>query len=153
MMLSFRSFRIAATVLAFTSLAACSKDKDETPAPADAKGMSWTVDGSNVTALSTQSTAAGTDVLLGGATATGGIFLSLPKTAGTYALSSTSDASAIYVVSSGQSSQTYDSTSGSIVVSSVSATNITGTFTFTGTLMGGTATKTLTNGKFNVELK
>jgi hypothetical protein len=49
-------------------------------------------------------------------------------------------------------SQFYDATTGTIVVSTVSATNISGTFTFTGTASSGSTTKTVTNGKFNVKL-
>jgi hypothetical protein len=150
MQLALRSVRLAATVLAFTALAACSKKEDATPTPA---GMSWTVDGNSVTATAVAQTT-GTDVTLAGSTgSTGGIFLDMPKTVGTYPLSSSSTASASYVVTPTQGgSQFYDATSGSIVVSTVTATAITGTFTFTGALSDGTKTKTLTNGKFNVKL-
>jgi hypothetical protein len=155
MQLTLRSVRLAATVLAFTALAACSKKEDATPTPtpAAAEGMSWTVDGSSVTATAVAQTT-GTDVTLAGSTgSTGGIFLDMPKTVGTYPLSSSSTASASYVVTPTQGgSQFYDATSGSIVVSTVTATAITGTFTFTGALSDGTKTKTLTNGKFNVKL-
>jgi hypothetical protein len=148
------SFRLAATVLAFASLAACSKKDDATPTPTATEGMSWTIDGSNVTASSAVSQTMGTDVTLAGATnATGGVFLDMPKTVGTYTLSSSSAANASYAVTPTQgSTKFYESTSGSIVVSTVTATAISGTFTFTGTLSDGTATKTLTNGKFNVKL-
>ncbi|WP_310392321.1 DUF6252 family protein [Hymenobacter sp.] len=153
MLLRFRYFRTLAALAAITSLGACSKD-DPKPNPTDAVGMSWTVDGTNVTANTAVAQASGNDVIIGGATsATGGVFLEVPKTAGTYTLTSMSAQSASYVVTPTQgASKIYDSTSGSIVVSSVSATNIIGTFTFTGTESGGTATKTLTNGKFNVKL-
>jgi hypothetical protein len=78
---------------------------------------------------------------------TGGVFLDMPKTIGTYTLSSTSAATASYAVTPTQGgTKFYESTSGSIVVSTVTATAISGTFTFTGTLSDGTATKTLTNG-------
>jgi hypothetical protein len=154
MQLTLRSFRLAATVLAFTSLAACSKKDDATPTPAATEGMSWTLDSSTVTASTAVSQTTGTEVMLAGSTgSTGGIFLNMPKTVGTYPLSSTSAASASYVLTPTQgSSQFYDATSGSIVVSTVTATAITGTFTFTGTPSDGTTTKTLTNGKFNVKL-
>lgn len=156
MQFTLRSFRLAATVLAFTSLAACSKKDDASPTPTATEGMSWTVDNTNVTAATAVAQVSGSDVtLIGGTGSTGattGIFLDVPKTVGTYTLSSTSAASVSYVVTPAQgSSQFYDATSGSIVVSTVSATAITGTFTFTGTLSGGTGTKTLTNGKFNVK--
>ncbi|GAB3722520.1 hypothetical protein GCM10027594_03280 [Hymenobacter agri] len=156
MTLSFRSLRTTAAALALVSLAACSKKNDATPTPAaDTMGMSWTVDGNNVTASTAVSQAvSGNLVTLAGSTGnTGGIFLDVPKTAGTYTITSSSDASASYVVTpSSGSSQFYDATSGTIVVSTVSATSISGTFTFTGTVSGGTATKAITNGKFNVKL-
>lgn len=147
-----RHLRTYATLLALTSLAACSSKND--PTPSDPAGMSWTVDGNSVTATSAVTQAMGTTVTVAGATGdTGGVFLDVPKTTGTYALSSTSNESATYIITPSQgASQVYESTSGSIVVSSVSATNISGTFTFTGTLSGGTAAKMLTNGKFNVKL-
>lgn len=153
MQFTLRSFRLAATVLAFASLAACSKKEDATPTPTATEGMSWTVDNNNITANTAVAQVSGSEVMLSAATgSTGGIFLDMPKTVGTYTLSSTSAASASYVVTPAQgSSQFYDATSGSIVVSTVSATAITGTFTFTGTLSGSTTTKTLTNGKFNVK--
>lgn len=141
-------------VLAFTSLAACSKKDDATPTPTATEGMSWTVDGNDITTATAVSQTTGTDVMLAGSTSSsGGVFLDMPKTVGTYTLSSTSAASASYVVTPAQgSSQFYDATSGSIVVSTVTSTAISGTFTFTSKLSGGTATKILTNGKFNVKL-
>jgi len=153
MQFTLRSFRLAATVLAFTSLAACSKKEDATPTPTATEGMSWTVDNNNVTTKTATAQVSGSEVTLTGATgSTGGIFLDVPKTVGTYTLSSTSTASASYIVTPAQgSSQFYEATSGSIVVSTITATAITGTFTFTGALSGGTGTKTLTNGKFNIK--
>ena len=51
MMFSFRSFRVAATVLTFSSLAACSSKKDDaTPPLPPHQRVTWTVDGNNVTA-------------------------------------------------------------------------------------------------------
>ena len=162
MLFSFRSLRVATTVLALTSLAACSKKDDATPAATNPEGMSWTVDGNNVTAATavSQATAVpqamGTTLTVVGSTGSTGaastIFLNIPKTAGTYTLTSTSTYSATYAVTPASgSSQFYDSTAGSIVVSSVTATNIVGTFTFTGATSGGT-TKSISNGKFNVKL-
>jgi hypothetical protein len=156
MSFQLRSLRVATTVLTLSFLAACSSKKDDaTPTPADTTGMSWTVDGNNVTNAASVAQATGSTLTLTGANGTtGGIFLEdVPKTAGTYTLSSTSTVSASYIVTpTTGTSQSYDATSGSIVVSSVTATNISGTFTFTGTLFGGTATKAVTNGKFNIKL-
>jgi Family of unknown function (DUF6252) len=157
MMFSFRSLRVATTVMALTTLAACSKKNDATPTPTptNAEGMSWTVDGNNATATTAAAQATtGNIVTLFGATGnTGGVILDVPKTAGTYSITSTSDASGSYLVTPGTgASQSYDATTGTIVVSSVTATNISGTFTFTGAGSSGSTTKTLTNGKFNVKL-
>ena len=150
-MLTLRTFRTAATVLAFSALAACSKKEEPTPTPAPVtQGMSWTVDGANVTATSAlgQALAGSTTLLVAGATGnTGGVFLDVPKTVGTYPLTSTSDAGASLLVNGSGSTQSFDSTSGTLVVTSVTANNVVGTFTFTGS--NGTATKTVTNGKFN----
>ena len=157
MLISFRSFRVATTVLALTSLAACSKKDNVTPTPAaNPEGMSWTVDGNNVTAVTAVSQAMGTTLTVVGSTGSTGaastVSLDIPKTAGTYTLTSTSTYGASYAVTPASgSSQFYDSTAGSIVVSSVTATNIVGTFTFTGATSGGT-TKSISNGKFNVKL-
>lgn len=142
--------------MALATLASCSKKDDATPTPAaDAQGMSWTVDGSNATTTTAAAqVTSGNIVTLFGATGnTGGVILDVPKTAGTYTITSTSDASATYLVTpSTGASQSYDATTGTLVVSAVSATNISGTFTFTGAASSGTATKALTNGKFNVKL-
>lgn len=150
-MLTLRTFRTAATVLAFSALAACSKKEEPTPTPTPVtQGMSWTVDGANVTATSAlgQAFAGSTTLVVAGATGnTGGVFLDVPKTVGTYPLTSTSDAGASLLVNGSGSTQSFDSTSGTMVVTSVTANNVVGTFTFTGS--NGTATKTVTNGKFN----
>jgi hypothetical protein len=145
---------MAATVLAFTSLAACSKKDDATPTPTVTEGISWTLDGKTISGAPAVAQPIGTEVMLAGSTnSTDGVFLTVPKTVGTYPLTSSSAATASYVVTPPQgSSQFYESTAGSIVVSTVTAMAISGTFTFTGTLADGTATKTLTNGNFNVKL-
>lgn len=147
-LLSFR----AATLLALTTLAACSSKKDDPTPAAPTMGMSWAVDGGNVTASSAVAKISGNDVTIAGATSnSGGVFIDVPKAAGTYTLTSTSNESATYIVTPATgASQSYDSTSGTVIVTSSSATNIAGTFTFTGTSTSGTTTKTLTNGKFNI---
>lgn len=153
MLLNFPSLRTATAFLALTAMAACSSKKDDATPAAPTLGMSWTVDGNNVTATTAvgQSASATIETLAGATSNAGGVFLDVPKTAGTYTITSTSDAGAAYIVTPAQgSSQSYEATSGTIVVTGATTTNLTGTFTFTGTLSGGTATKTLSNGKFNV---
>ena len=153
-----RYLRTYATLLALTSLAACSSKHDPKPV-ADPMGMSWTVDGNNVTATQTDKTVTTSDLKLdgGAGSASGGsaISLMIPKKAGTYDLaSSTNDASAVYAVTSSTNGTGYLATTGTITVTALTATNVTGTFTFTGADISGstTTTKTITNGKFNIAL-
>ena len=161
MLFNLRSFRVATTVLALTTLAACSKKDDATPAPAPAAttGVTYTVDGATTTATTSSATVFGSQVIVSGVsgigTANKGVLLELPKSTGTFTLTPTSAESASYLAS-GNSSDIYDSTSGTIVVTTYSASttagasNIAGTFTFTGTNSAG-ATKVVTNGTFNVK--
>ncbi|MDO7877485.1 DUF6252 family protein [Hymenobacter sp. ASUV-10] len=151
------SFRAVATALAMTALfSSCSDDSDDQPAT-PAVGVSWTVDGNNVTASQVQKTVGTTEVSIsaaaGSATSASGITLTVPKAVGTYTISATSAADATYTTATSGSAGLYGATSGTIAVTSLTATNIIGTYSFTGTdAIGGTATKTISNGKFNVAL-
>ena len=146
-------------MLALVSLAACSKKDDANPTPAATTGVAYTVDGGAVTATTSGATAIGNQIIVSGASGTGtankGVLLTVPKATGTYTLSATSNEDATYLAS-GNSSDFYESTSGTIVVSTYAASttagasNIAGTFTFTGKNSAG-ATKTITNGTFNVK--
>lgn len=151
-----RHFRPAAALLAITFLAACSKKDDATPAP----GISCTVDGSslNVSGVSAD-VSASTIIQLTGyrsfttPTSTGSsavIFLAMPKKVGTYALRNNNGAaSAAYA--DNNNGQLYLDTTGTITVASLTATTITGTFSFMGANPFKTADiKTITNGQFNV---
>ena len=145
--------------MALTTLAACSKKNEATPTPAPTTGVSYTVDGAAVTSTAANGTVQGNQVIVSGvsgtSTANNGVLLSLPKNTGTFTITPTSDASATYLAS-GNSSDFYDATSGTIAVTAYSASttagasNIAGTFTFTGRNSAG-ATKTVTNGTFNVK--
>ncbi|MBD2766617.1 hypothetical protein IC235_01765 [Hymenobacter sp. BT664] len=153
MSFSLHSLRVATTVLAFASLSACSKKKDDpAPAPAaPATGVSWTIDGSNVTAAGVLARSVGTGVIITASTTSNtSVILGVARRVGTYALpdpTGTGDQAALY--STGPAAnQTYNATAGTITVTSVTATNIVGTFTFTGS--NGTASKTVSNGQFNV---
>jgi flagellar hook assembly protein FlgD len=154
------SFRAAVAVLFFTAFTACSDDKKEDPKPAETQGMSWTVDAANATASTSTAQAVGTELYVSGTTGTGStgstLLLSMPKAVGTYAITATSDAGALYQLgTSGSAASTYEASTGSIVVTTYTpsttpgASNIAGTFTFTAS--NGSASKTLTNGKFNVK--
>lgn len=151
------SFRAVAAALAMTALfSSCSDDSDDQPAT-PAVGVSWTVDGSNVTASQVQKTVNATDIDItaaaGSATSASLISLVVPKTVGTYTINSTSVADADFTTSTGTTAGFYNATSGTITVTSLTATNIIGTFSFTGTAtLSGTGTKTISNGKFNVAL-
>lgn len=160
MALRLTSLRAAATLLAFSSLVACSKKSDDTPAPAaPAQGMSWTVDGANVTAaVATGIIVSGDLVVAGGSSTTNtsnNMLLTVPRRTGTFTMTDTTTVStASYIMAGGAA---YDVTSGNMVVTTYApsttagASNVAGTFTFTGKLIGGTTTKTITNGSFNVK--
>ncbi|MDO7877483.1 hypothetical protein Q5H93_22280 [Hymenobacter sp. ASUV-10] len=149
--------RKAIALLAFAALTACSDDSDgDLVAPA--KGMSWTVDGTATTANSYQPNVSGTDVILTGSAISSAAFssvtLTLPLQTGTYNLATVgSDVKAVYVAGTGNTNGTaYYATSGTATVTSATATSYMGTFSFSGTDANGTASKTISSGKFNVTL-
>ena len=155
MLISTHSFRAAATVLALVFMAACSSRKDDvTPTP----NMSWTVDGTNEKAnIITHSTGGNTLFLNGyaGDTATSYHYVSiwLPKTVavGTYSLAT--NAAGAYSTIANRTGTTYIGRTGSITVTSLTATNIEGTFAFAETpISPQSVIKTITNGTFNVDL-
>ena len=151
MLFRLRSLRIATTVLALTTLAACSKKDTVTPTPTSSQSMAWTVDGANVTANVVTPVVSGSNILISGSTTgtpTTTVLMSLPKAAGTYQISASSVA-AISYSTGGSNGQSYPGTSGTIVVSSLSANNAAGTFTFSGSNSTNT-TKAITNGTFSV---
>lgn len=142
------------SLLLMTLLAGCARHD---PAPAEPQVLTWTVDGQAMTTLSAQQiphgpTGSTLEVNGAGAAAQGGysVTLYLPKRVGTYALTPTN--ADVYAAYSGDG--LYRSTSGSITVSSLTATAIKGTFFFTGTRDFGPVpqTKTITKGTFHVAL-
>jgi hypothetical protein len=162
--MSFRlpSLRSAACLLALTALAACSKSN-----PAPFTDMAWTVDGNNVTATSTRKEITGNTVEIVGSyttsrTASTGVDIKgLPLAVGTYSIiAPTGGANELFaayvdVNLSSTTSNGYFSTGGTVTVSSVSSSNITGTFSYVAedVSSGSTAApKTITNGKFNMAL-
>ena len=160
MTLSLRSFRTAATLVAITAFAACSSKKDDPAAP-PAPGVTWTVDGNNITATNIQRSNSGNNFEFAGSYTTStsssvGVDITLPKAVGTYAVpgSGATAVQAIYVAITPGGAAGYIGTAGTVTVTSVTATNIIGTFSFTGTdsFNGNSTTKTITNGKFNVTL-
>lgn len=166
MSFSLHSFRAAATVLALTALAACSSSKKDDPTPTTPLGMSWTVDGAAVNTTTVQSQKGGSTITIAGTTTSASpAFLSLeiPNAVGMYTFSPTSAAAATYSINGvtlansfyagatpGSGGATVTG-AGTIVVTTLTATNVTGTFTFTGISSTGFP-KSITNGTFNVGL-
>jgi hypothetical protein len=138
-------FRTAAAVASLAFLAACSKDEETLP-----MGMTWSLDGSSMSAdLSSARTSGGT-VNVGGFpnrnnSSDRSILLQLPQKTGTFDLAGT-EVEAAYL---GSSSSVYIATSGTIKVTKYSSTNIAGTFSFRAENSNG-ATRNVSNGKFNV---
>ena len=166
-MISFRtlSYR-ATTVVALASVSACSSSNTPTD-PTPARGLAWTVDGAAMSTTTVQSQTGSNTVSVAGTITNGStssyLSLEIPNAVGTYTFSSVARASATYSINSGTTNAVYyagalpsstgQSTigAGTIVVTALTATNVTGTFTFTGIGPGG-ASKSITNGTFNVGL-
>ena len=158
--------RLAAGTVLLAGLAACSSGKKDDPAATPPEGISWTVDGGRVTATSVQSqkssaTRLSVAGILRNSTSSGILSLEFPNALGNYDFlpAATVSASAYYTIP-GTNADTYYAGAygignvtgaGSIVVTALSATNVTGTFTFTGISASG-ASKSITNGTFNVGL-
>lgn len=166
----FRSLNVRiAALLALASLAACSSKKEELAPAEPAHRMSWTVDGAAVSTTSLQSQKNGSTISLigtlnpGSTTSANVMMLEFPSVVGTYALGPNSAASfAAYSTSLGSTPTVYYTGinpnassmvgTGTIVVTALTATTVTGTFAFTGINTAATASKTITNGTFNVGL-
>ena len=157
----------AAALLLFTALTACSSGKKDDPDPAPAKGMSWTADGTAQTTTTLQSQKFQSSISVAG-TVPGGtspLYLSLefPNAVGTYTFGPAVAATATYTTSNspnGMSATYFAGATGSgtvmgagtIVVTAITATNVQGTFTFTGINGATGSAKSVSNGTFNVGL-
>ena len=157
--------RPTAALFLLTALAACSSSKKDDPAAAPARGMSWTADGTTQTTTTLQSQKFQSSISVAGTVPNGNnpLYLSLefPNAVGTYTFSPTAAASATYATSTGSMSTAYYAGAtgsgtvmgaGTIVVTALTATNVQGTFTFTGINANTGASKSVTNGTFNVGL-
>lgn len=168
MLFSLRSFQAATTVLSLVALGACSSSKKDDVAPTTPVGLSWTVDGAAVSTTTVQSQKGGSTVSIAGTATSGGgtvsyLSLQIPNAMGTYAFSSSALASGTYSFTLGTTTAVYYAGTlpaaagmytlgaGTIVVTALTATNVTGTFSFTGIGPAG-AGKAITNGTFNVGL-
>lgn len=163
MPVSLRLLRLAAPVVLLTSLGACSSKKNDPAAPTIPAGVSWQVDGTTYTATNLQKVSSGNTFEFAGSITTStidskGVDITFPKAVGTYAIPGTgaTAVTAVYVVVGPAASNAagYVGTGGTITVTSLTASNISGTFSFTGldSYGGAGATKTISNGTFNIAL-
>jgi hypothetical protein len=168
MQLFSTSFSVRAAALACVALlGACSK-KNDTPAPTTTTaGVTWTADNTNYTSTFANATVQGADLYvtgISGATgsANNAISLLVPAATGTYSIaaaSGTANYLMSYNINSSSSSATVyvasnlrGNGSGTVTVTTFSATEVIGTFSFTGdNASGGTDTKVITSGKFSVK--
>jgi hypothetical protein len=161
------SFSVRAAALAcVVLLGACSKKNDDpTPATTTA-GVTWTADNTTYASTFANATVQGADLYVTGVNgvtggiATNTISLLVPAATGTYSIA-TATGTANYLMSYnvGSSNPTAyvasnlrGNGSGTVTVTTFSATEVIGTFSFTGdNASGGTDKKVVTNGKFNVK--
>ena len=139
------------------TISSCKKSDETTSTPAPAAGMTATVAGASWTASSTIFSDTANTLQITGISGTTqinskSISLICPKAIGSYTLSGTTfDKGANYTEGATAYSTILSSIgSGTINITSLSSTNVKGTFSFTGTEFGGTASKTITNGSFNI---
>jgi hypothetical protein len=161
------SVRIAA-LAGVVLLGACSKKHDD-PAPATTTpGVTWTADNTNYSSTFANATVQGTDLYVTGVSGvTGGIAnntisLLVPAATGTYNIAAATG-TANYLMSynistSGTNATAYVASNlrgngaGTVTVTTFSATDVAGTFSFTGdNASGGTDKKVVTNGKFSIK--
>ena len=165
------SFKRSLVLASLVALGACSKNNTPTPTTADSS-ISWTVDGKDYAGTAGQTITDGTLLLTGGLSGpslgdTYGISLNVPAAVGTYNLAQ-SNGTVIYmanyqtylnkVASAYTASNVTGVGSGTVTITSLTASEVVGTFSFTGSTnflpIGNTSpasTKTITNGKFNVK--
>ncbi len=165
---SFFSGRAAALV-SLMLLGACAKKKDDaTPAATTTTGVTWTADNTNYTSTFANATVQGTDLYVTGVSGTTNgianntISLLVPAAAGTYSIAAATG-NANYLMSYNITASSTNSTayvasnlrgngSGTVTITTFSATDVAGTFSFTGdNASGGTDKKVVTNGKFAIK--
>jgi hypothetical protein len=166
---SMRSLALASLI----ALGACSKKSDTpTPTPVPASNsISWTVDGKDYAGTAGQTINDGTLLLTGGLSGpksgdTYGVSINVPAAVGTYDLGSI-NGTTIYmatyqtyldkVAAAYTASNFTGAGSGTVTITSLTPTEVVGTFSFIGSTTflpidttPGT-NKTITNGKFNVK--
>lgn len=151
------------TVSSVLLLGACSKKDDPTiTTPTTTYATTWTADGKNYTATTSNGAVNGNNLIIGATYTVSSnemysITLGVPAATGTYTIGSsnstttagygTTIAGALtgYIAASGVGS-------GTITVTTLSATEIIGTFSFTAMATNASATmKPITNGKFSIK--
>jgi len=156
MLQKFFSTALVAVAL-LVSFTSCKKSDDSTPAADIAAGMRATLDGTAWTANSaffSDTSSNGLEIygFTGSGPSLKGFTLVCPKQAGTYSLmndtAATTPRSGVYF----ESNSVWISNSGTLTITSLSSTNVKGTFSFnaSGLLGGATGTKAITSGSFNL---
>ena len=146
-------------------LGACSKSSPPAPATTTAD-MTWTADNTNYSSTFATVTVQGTDMVITGVNsvangvANNTISLLVPTAKGTYSIATatgTDNYLMSYNVGSTNptayvASNLRGNGSGTVVITTFSATEVAGTFSFTGdNASGGTDKKVVSNGKFSVK--
>jgi len=155
MLHKFFSTALVAVAL-LVSISACKKSEDSTPAADIAAGMRATVGGTAWTASTTLFSDTGSYLTISGitglTTSLKGVTLVCPKQTGTYSLTDDTTASVPKGGAYFEGDKYWVSNTGTLTISSLSSTNVKGTFSFTGSgfLGGATGTKAITNGSFNI---
>lgn len=155
----------AAALASMVVLGACSKKSEDTPTPTATYATTWTADGTNYTA--NNSTVMVNNNLLSivaqqgtSASTTYSISMMVPAAAGTYSVNANSSSIAGYSKTVNNATTTYGAGSayggsGTIVVTTYSATEVIGTFSLNmlNASTGGTSSNgvTITNGKFSIK--
>lgn len=160
---SLHRHAVFASVWGLLALTACSKRNDAYPEPPVV--ASWVIDGQERTSIFARAEVSNdkVDVYISqnfvtpnskGSAVT--VTLLTPKKVGTYAISTSSEASASFIdlnSNDGKSTDSYSADAGSVTISSITATTVSGTFSLTGKgYTNKQLTKSLTNGKFKAAL-
>ena len=156
MLQKFFSTALVAVAL-LVSITACKKSDDSSPAT-NSSTMTATVDGTAWTATTTSFKDSANIVSIVGytgvlnAASSKAISLACPNRVGNYTLSgSAMDRIAAFTDGNTGYTTLFDSTSsGSINITAITASNVRGTFSFNCKELFGTAPKNVTNGSFNI---
>ncbi|MFD2787665.1 DUF6252 family protein [Hymenobacter rubripertinctus] len=160
---SFHRCTIFAPIGVLLALTACSKHNDASPEPPVV--ASWIIDGQERTSILARAEVSNDEVDVyiyqnfagpssKGSTVT--VTLFAPKRVGTYVIGPSSQARASFThldTSTGNNRDSYSAEGGSITISTLTATTISGTFNLTGKgYLNKQSTKSLTGGKFKALL-